>query len=162
MLRFLGILLVVACVCGCTIDPQRNTFKEKYDVYAKIEIDAASIRLPIYHDDPETAFYYSQLFVDNYLPIKELEAFADAIIRRMDAKNLSEYHQIQDEIDRLHASLRDVIHEPRQEVGWAEIWREKKVIDRLLHYSAIRDETHIPDMLKTVQFARYLSDKDSQ
>ena len=162
MLRFFCILLVVACVCGCTIDPQRNTFKEKYDVYAKIEIDAASITLPIYHDDPETAFYYSQLFLDNYLPIEDLEEFADAIIRRMDAKNLSEYHQIQDEIDQLHSSLRDVIHEPRQEVGWAEIWIEKKVIDRLLHYYSIRDETHIPDMLKTVQFARYLSDTDSQ
>ncbi|MCY4568944.1 MAG: hypothetical protein OXD49_11615 [Candidatus Poribacteria bacterium] len=126
MLRFLCILLVVACVCGCTIDPQRNTFKEKYDVYAKIEIDAASITLPLYHDSPETEFYHSQLLLDQYIPIKELEAFADAIIRRMDAKNLSEYHKIQDEIDRLHSLLRGVIHPPRPEVGWAEIWREKK------------------------------------
>ena len=67
-----------------------------------------------------------------------------------------------DEIDRLHSLLRGVIHPPRPEVGWAEIWLEKKATDLLLHYYSIRNETDIPGMLKTVQFARYLSDKDSQ
>ena len=104
-------------------------------------------------------YHHAQLFLDNYVPIKELEDFADAIIRRMDAKNLSEYHEIQDEIDRLHSVLRGVIHPPRPEVGWEEIWYEKKVTDILLHYYSIRSEPHIPDMVKTVQFTRYLWDK---
>ncbi len=124
-------------------------------MYAKIKIDKG-LKLPIYHDSPETEFYHSQLLLDQYIPIRELEAFADAIIRRMDAKTLAEYHQIQDEIDELHSMLRTVIHPPREDVGWSEILFEKKARDILLHYYSIRDEKHISGMLKTVQFARYL------
>ena len=156
MFRTLCILLGMTVVlCGCTPHQQSETFKEKYNVYAEIEIDKG-LKLPIYHDSPETEFYQSQLLLDQYIPIKELEAFADAIVRRMDAKTLTEYHQIQDEIDQLHSTLRAVIHPPRENVGWHEILFEKKARDTLLHYYSIRDEKHIPGMLKTVQFARYL------
>ena len=43
------------------------------------------------------------------LPISVLEDFIDAIVQRMDAKNLTEYRAAQDRLDTLYRQLRDTL-----------------------------------------------------
>ena len=104
MSKFLCILLVVS-LCSCTIHQQSNTFKEKYNIYTEPKPDFSNRVIAIPDAQPYPAMAYEQCG----LPISMLEDFIDAIVRRMDAKNLTEYHAAQDRLDAIFYQLRDIL-----------------------------------------------------
>lgn len=153
MSKILCILLVVL-LCGCTTHPQRSTFEEKYNVFKNIELDGDSIDASDQFD-----VYWAKQFLAANISVYHLENFADAIIRRMDARTLQEYHQIQEEVDWWFGHVRTSIS-PRVPAGKSataeQLLTEKIALGALLHYYSIRQENYIPGMIKTVQVTRYL------
>ncbi len=154
MLRFLCIFCGVAIICGCTPDPQSNTFKERYNVYAEIEMNEGSTELPFPNSSPHAASY----LIKSSIPIKQVEDFADAIVRRMDAKTLAEYLELQDEIDERYGRILRRSINPRQ---WKSLVGYSK--DTVLFgFYVARDEDSIRRMVMTVQHAKYMISKHSQ
>ena len=100
------------------------------------------------------------------VPINELERFADAIIRRMDAKNLEEYLAIENQIKSLFFLLRSSPSAKRAEEKYGfytthwEVY-EEYARDLFFDYYFVRDAADIEEMIKTIQFARYLISKHS-
>ncbi len=166
MLRILRCLLIIAVLCGCANDPQHNTFKTRYNVYAELEMDAGSAELSVISESPGDPIDNAKRFVTWNISITELEQFADAIIRRMDAKTLAEYHQIQDEIDTLYSRfleippiLRDSERFPLPN-HWGSLVDYCKEVT-LFGFYVTRDEAAIQNMIKTIQYTRYLMSRHS-
>ena len=67
---------------GCANHQQSNTFKEKYNVYAKPTPDFSNKVIVIPNAEPYPAMAFEQCG----LPISVLEDFIDALVHRIDAK----------------------------------------------------------------------------
>ena len=160
MLRLFCVLVVAGLLCSCTDQPQRTAFKEKYNVYAELEIEEGSAALP--SPDP------SQSTIDNGLhltrcdvPIEAFAAFADVIVRRMDARTLSEYLDIQDEIDTRYFQILKSPSTNRADEKYGTFTRHGNIYEDYVKklffdYYILRDEAGIRDMVATVQYTRYL------
>ena len=166
MLRFLCIFCVVI-FCGCTTNQQRKTFKEKYNAYADPQLDYEEVKKRRSTDATQwstdaTLFDYAWKLRNVDTPINKLEDFADAIIRRMDAKTLPEYLKIQDEIDILYFWLTDKLSAKRAYEKYrvpSRHWETFEVFVRdvvLWRFYIIRDEEGIQKMLATLQYYKFL------
>ena len=160
MLRFFCYFCLVAILlCGCTNTPEHNTFKEKYDAYADPQLNSEAFRTRAF---PEHIFNYAWKLRQTDVPINKLEDFADALIRRMDAKTLPEYLKIQDEIDLLYFSLTDNLSAKRASEKYrtpSRHWHTFEVFTRdivLWRFYIIRDEEGIQKMLTTLQYYKFL------
>ena len=151
MFRVLCILCVVG-FCGCTIHQQSNTFKERYNIYAEPKPDFSNRVIAIPGASPYPAMAYEQCG----LPISMLEDFIDAIVRRMDAKNLTEYDAAQDRLDTIFIQLRNML---KMEEGQKTLytWPEGYAYRHLLGDYMIRDEAELKTAFATVQYMKYQS-----
>ncbi|MDE0686997.1 MAG: hypothetical protein OXI61_02410 [Candidatus Poribacteria bacterium] len=168
MIRFLCYLYIVAIICcGCTDNPQNKTFKERYNAYADPQLDYEEVKKRRSTDATQwspdaTLFNYAWHLRDTDVPINELEDFADAIIRRMDAKNLEEYLEIQDEIDLLYFWLTDKLSAKRAYEKYltpSRHWESFEAFTRdivLWRFYIIRDEEGIQKMLATLEYYKFL------
>ncbi|MCG9133447.1 hypothetical protein J5I95_17385 [Candidatus Poribacteria bacterium] len=149
MSKFLCILLVVI-LCGCTHHQQSNTFKEKYDIYAEPKPDFSNWVIAIPGASPYPAMAYEQCG----LPISMLEDFIDAIVRRMDAKNLTEYDAAQDRLDTIFNQLHNML---KMEEGHKTLytWPEGYAYRHLLGDYMIRDEAALKTAYATIQYMKY-------
>ena len=152
MPKFLCILLVVI-LCGCTTDQQRPTFKEKYNIYADPVIDHRNKVIPIPGAEP----YPAQVFRECGLQLSELEDFINAIVRRMDAKNLTEYHAIQDRMDTLFRQFHQDLEMDKNKTLYTS--PEGKAYRVLLDYYMIRTEDRLKIAFATVQYMKYQLEK---
>ena len=148
MSKFLCILLVVS-LCSCTIHQQSNTFKEKYNIYTEPKPDFSNRVIAIPDAQPYPAMAYEQCG----LPISMLEDFIDAIVRRMDAKNLTEYHAAQDRLDAIFYQLRDILGMDEKKTLYT--WPEGYAYRHLLGDYMIRDEAELKTAFATVQYMKY-------
>ena len=149
MFRFLCILVVVS-LCGCAHHQQSNTFKEKYNIYAEPKPDFSNRVIVIPDAQPYPAMAYEQCG----LPISMLEDFIDAIVCRMDAKNLTEYHAAQDRLDTIFYQFRNML---KMDEGQKTLytWPEGYAYRHLLGDYMIRDETGLKYAFATVQYMKY-------
>ncbi|MDE0482900.1 MAG: hypothetical protein OXI67_10005 [Candidatus Poribacteria bacterium] len=152
MFRPLCVLSAIAvALCGCTIYQQTDTFKEKYNVYAEPKIVVRNgpehHALPIPYASP----YPAEAFMFCNVPINKLEDFADAIIRRMDAKTLKKYLEIQDEIDTLYIQLRDFLSDNSKREDLSQLGKRA-----IFGYYITRDAHGIRNMFATVQYTKHL------
>ena len=148
MFRALCILCVVS-LCGCTIHQQSNTFKEKYNIYADPKPDYSNPAISIPNAEP----YPAMAFETCGLQISKLEDFVDALVQRMDAKNLTEYDAAQDRLDTLFMELRNTLEMDDQKTLYT--WPEGYAYRVLLSYYMIRDETGLKYAFGTVQWMKY-------
>ena len=166
MLRFLCIFCVVL-LCGCTPNQQSKTFKERYNAYADPELNYEEVKKRRSTDATQwstdaTLFDYAWKLRNTDVPINELEDFADAIIRRMDAKNLEEYLEIQDEIDILYFWLTDKLSAKRAYEKYrtpSRHWESFEAFTRdivLWRFYIIRDEEGIQKMLAVLEYYKFL------
>ena len=150
MVRPLCFLFTIAVIlCGCTTHPQRITFQEKYDIYADPVVDYSNMVIAI----PDAEPYPAMAFIECGLKISDLEDFIDAIVRRMDAKNLTEYHAIQDELDTLFRKLRTDLGMDDTKTFYT--WPEGKAYRVLLGYYTTRDEYGLKAAFATVQYVKH-------
>ncbi|MDE0086895.1 MAG: hypothetical protein OXU23_14340 [Candidatus Poribacteria bacterium] len=148
MFRFLCILLAITvALCGCTIYQQTDTFKKKYNVYTEPVINYSNKVIAISGASP----YDAEAFVFCDVPISKLEDFADAIIRRMDAKTLKEYLEIQDEIDTFYIQLRDFLSDNPKREDLSQLGKRA-----IFGYYITRDAHGIRNMFATVQYTKHL------
>ena len=154
MFRFLCIFIVVG-LCGCTLHQQSNTFKEsktfkeRYDIYADPKPDYSNPAISIPNADPYPAIAFEMC----ELPISMLEDFVDAIIRRMDAKNLAEYHVAQNRLDTLYWQLHNLLNMDENTTLYT--WPKGYAYRTLLRYYRIRDEFGLKRAFGTVQYMKY-------
>ena len=150
MSKFLCIFTIVI-LCGCTIHQQSNTFKEKYNIYTEPEPDYSNPAISIPNAQPRPA----EAFKKSKLPISMLEDFIDALVHRMDAKNLTQYHAAQDRLDTLYYQLRNRLkmHEGEKTLY---TWPEGYAYRYLDSYYRIRDEFHLKGAFGTIQYMKYL------
>lgn len=158
MLRSLCLSFIVAVVlCGCTTD-HSPTFKEKYNAYADPQLGSEEFRKQQFPDHVQD---YAWKLRNADIPINELENFADAIIRRMDAKTLPEYLGIQDEIDTLYFLLTASTSAKRAYEKYGTPSRQWEVFDAfvrdtiLWRFYIIRDEEGIQTMLDTILYYKF-------
>ena len=155
MFRVLCIFIVVG-ICGCTLHQQSNTFKdsktfkERYNIYADPKPDYSNPAISIPNAEPYPALAFEMC----EFPISTLEDFVDAIIRRMDAKNLAEYHVAQNRLDTLYWQLRNML---KMSEGQKTLytWPEGHAYRYLLSYYMIRDEFRLKSAFGTVQYMKY-------
>jgi hypothetical protein len=146
--------------CGCTDNPQHKTFKERYNAYADPQLDYEEVKKRRSAD--ATLFDYAWHLRNTDVPINELEDFVDAIIRRMDAKNLEEYLEIQDEIDVLYFWLTDKLSAKRAYEKYrlpSRHWETFEAFTRdivLWRFYIIRDEEGIQKMLAVLEYYKFL------
>ena len=148
MFRILCILCVVG-LCGCAIHQQSNTFKEKYNIYAEPKPDFSNMVIAIPGAEP----YPAMAFETCGLQMSALEDFIDALVRRMDAKNLTEYHAVQDRLDTLLLEFRNTLDMDEQKTLYT--WPEGYAYRVLLSYYMIRDEARLKTAFATVQYMKY-------
>lgn len=163
MLRVFFTSLTVCCILwSCSHQPQSNTFKEKYNVYAELERDEQGAPKLPFENEFEASLSPGRYLVICDVPIDALEAFADAIVRRMDAKTLSEYLALQDEIERFFHLLvaSPSVNRADEKYGtftrWAETYEDQVKNVILPSFFFARDEESIREMVFTVRYARYL------
>lgn len=149
MLRYSCIFTVVI-LCGCTIHQQSNTFKEKYNIYAEPKPDFSNMVIAIPNAEP----YPAMAFETCKLPISMLEDFIDALVQRIDAKNLTQYHAAQDRLDELFYQLRNMLkmHEGEKTLY---TWPEGYAYRVLNGYYRIRDEDRLKGAFATIQYMKY-------
>lgn len=148
MFRVLCIFVVVS-LCGCTIHQQSNTLKKRYNIYAEPKPDYSNPAIAIPNAEP----YPAMAFETCGLQISKLEDFVDALVQRMDAKNLTEYHTAQDRLDTLFIQLRNTLEMDDQKTLYT--WPEGHAYRTLLSYYMIRDETGLKHAFGTVQWMKY-------
>ncbi len=161
-MRIFCALSVILFVFSCATDPPAKTFKEKYDVYAELPRNETPGELP-FPNLSESTIEHGLHLTRCDIPIDELEVFADAIVRCMDAKTLSEYLEIQDQIDTDYLRLRESPSTVRADEKRGTLTRhggtyERYVKNLLFEYYMLRDEASIRDMVVTVQYTRYISE----
>lgn len=167
MFRFLCIFSFLVILCGCTPDQQSKSFKDRYDAYANPQLDYEEVKKRRSTDVTQwsmdaTVFEYAWKLRETDVPINELEDFADAIIRRMDAKNLEEYLGIQDEIDRLYFWLTDKLSAKRAYEKYdtpSRHWESYEAFTRdivLWRFYIIRDEEGIQQMLAVLEYYKFM------
>ena len=149
MFRVLCFFVVVS-LCGCTTDHLSNTFKERYNIYAEPKPDFSNPAIAIPDAQPRPAMAYEQCG----LPISMLEDFIDAIVCRMDAKNLTEYRAAQERLDTIFYQLRNML---KMDEGQKTLytWPEGYAYRHLLGDYMIRDETGLKYAFGTVQWMKY-------
>lgn len=98
IIRFLRILCVgIVMLCGCAKHHESQTFREKYNVYAE-PVPVLNNPVTLFPGADHNLMGCIRRFD---LPIEMLEAYVDAIARRMDAKTLEEYLEINEEVHNL-------------------------------------------------------------
>lgn len=149
MFRVLCIFIVVS-LCGCTLHQQSNTFKERYNVYTKPKPDYSNPAISIPNAEP----YPAMAFETCGLQISKLEDFVDALVQRMDAKNLTEYYAAQDRLDTLFYQFHNRL---KMDEGHKTLytWPEGYAYRVLLSYYMIRDESRLKYAFGTVQWIKY-------
>ena len=148
MFKFLCIFMVMI-LCGCTNHQQSKTFKERYDIYADPKPDYSNPAISIPNAEPYPALAFEKC----KLPIPTLEDFIDAITRRMDAKNLEEYHGAQDRLDTLFLQLRNMLEMDEHKSLYT--FPEGYAYRVLLSYYMIRDEFQLKHAFATIQWMKY-------
>ena len=83
-----------------------------------------------------------------------LEDFIDALVQRMDAKNLTQYHAAQDKLDTLFYQLRNMLkmHEGEKTLY---TWPEGYAYRVLNGYYRIRNEDRLKGAFATIQYMKY-------
>ena len=148
MPKFLCILLVVI-LCGCTTHPQRITFKEQYNIYSDPVVDHSNMVIAITDAEPRPAMAFEECGLD----LDTLQHFIDAIVRRMDARNLVQYHAIQNEVDTLYRQLRNTLD--LDDTKTLYTWPEGYAYRVLRSYYTIRTEDRLKSAFATVQYMKY-------
>ena len=142
-------IFVVVIFFGCAYHQQGNTFKEKYNVYAEPKPDFSNKVIVIPNAEPYPALAFEQCG----LPISVLEDFIDALVHRIDAKNLTENHAAQDRLDTLFLRLRDMLEMDEHKTLYT--FPEGYAYRVLLSYYMARNEEQLKSAFATVQYLKY-------
>ncbi|MDE0017776.1 hypothetical protein F4009_17040 [Candidatus Poribacteria bacterium] len=150
MSKFLCILFAIALIlCGCATHPQKITFQEQYNIYADPVVDYSNMVIAIPGADPYPAMAFEQCGLD----IDTLQDFIDAIVRRMDARNLVQYHAIQNEVDELYRKLCNTLD--MNDTKTLYTWPEGYAYRVLSGYYKTRDEYGLKAAFATIQYMKY-------
>jgi len=102
---------------------------------------------------PNAEPYPAMAFEQCGLPISVLEDFIDALVHRIDAKNLTENHAAQDRLDTLFLRLRDMLEMDEHKTLYT--FPEGYAYRVLLSYYMTRDEERLKSAFATVQYIKY-------
>ncbi|MDE0482931.1 MAG: hypothetical protein OXI67_10160 [Candidatus Poribacteria bacterium] len=149
MFRLCILFTIMVILCGCTTHHQKITFKEQYNIYSKPVVDYSNMVIAIPDAEPRPAMAFRKCNLDLY----ELQQFIDAIVRRMDAKNLVQYHAIQNEVDELYFKLRNTLN--MDDTKTLYTWPEGYAYRVLNSYYRIRTENHLKTAFATVQYMKH-------
>ena len=153
MFRYMCILLVTI-LCGCTTHPQRITFQEQYNIYSAPVVDHSNMVIPITDAEPYPAMAFEACGLD----LDDLQDLIDALVRRMDARNLVQYHAIQNELDEIYRRLGRQLN--MDDTKTLYTWPEGKAYRVLNRYYMIRDEYQLKSAFATVQYMKYQAKSD--
>lgn len=149
MFRLCILFAFAVILCGCTTHPQRITFQEQYNIYADPVPDYSNMVIAIPGAQPYPAMAFKQCGLD----LDTLQHFIDALARRMDARNLVQYHAIQNEVDELYSKLLKTLDIDDKMTLYT--WPNGYAYRYLNGYYMTRDEYGLKTAFATVQYMKH-------